>query len=89
MSCKPAVMPGFRIVLLMQTHVLSSDLVAQTAPKRSAEPRESKLASADLTHLPEYKVILVSDCDSVVLQTNGETLEVGLLGVEALPVVPN
>lgn len=86
MSCKRTVMPCFRMVLLIHLCVLCSAVVAQTTPKRSAEPREGTLASPDLTHLPEYKVLFVSDYDHVMLHKDGETLKVGLLGVEALPV---
>ena len=80
---------GFRSVLLIPLCVLSSPALAQTPLKRSIERSEGKPSSFDLARLPEYKVILASDCDHVMLRKDEETLKVGLLGVEAPPVAPN
>ena len=86
MSCKRTVMPCFRMVLLIHLCVLCSAVVAQTNAKVNCRAKgwHARLARSD--NLPEYKVLFVSDYDHVMLHKDGETLKVGLLGVEALPV---
>ena len=73
----------------MELCVLSSAVLAQAPPERSAETSDGRPSSPDPERLPQYKVIFIADCDNVMLQLNGKTLRVGLLGVEAIPVAPN